>query len=209
MSKSLWHSELTKLGQIEVRIKSDVTKSQYKGKPPYVILEIDGTERLYTVENRDCERSLQGLKGRAVMLEASGSREEAEIRIETLDGAHEETQPRRRITEAGTWGTGTQAPETFAEQQAREAKTFVEATRYCAKMGVLVSICYTQARLIFKAEDFPSLSEYELEDLRLRLANTLAIETKANIPVASLPAQWPESKPLESELETDEEGAGF
>jgi hypothetical protein len=81
VKKNLYHSELSTLGSLRVKVKTDVMASKFKGKPPYVVLEIDGIDRNYSVENDKCQRALANLKGRTVMLEATGSREEAEITI--------------------------------------------------------------------------------------------------------------------------------
>ncbi len=203
MAKTLYHSELSKLGLITARVLSEVNPSKFQGKPPYVILEIGDEERIYSTENQQCSKALSGLKGRMIELEAKGSREQATIRVETLDGAQESTLPARdswpdALTTTGAHPSSARKneqarPETYAEQQAREAKTFVEATRYSAKAGVLFSICYTHARLIYRAEDFPNLSEYELEDLRMRVAQFLAIESKSHVRIDALSAKWPET----------------
>src|SRR4051812_13080908 len=79
--KTLYHSELVKMGQVHVLIKSDVLKSKYKAKPPYVTMMLDGNERQYWTENSQCEDALRGLSGRKVMLEALGSRDDAEIKV--------------------------------------------------------------------------------------------------------------------------------
>lgn len=78
---TLYHSELVQMGPIRVKIKSDVTASKFDGKPNYVIMEIDGQKRNYNCENPDCEDALDKMSGRTVMLEATGSREEASIKI--------------------------------------------------------------------------------------------------------------------------------
>ncbi len=198
MSKGLYHSELARMGRIEARVLSDVKASNYQGKPPFVALDINGVERLYNCENEDCEKALEGLKGRSVILEARGSRESAQIAIETLDGAKESNftesgnpLPKMSNKEIDRTYERIPEPETYAEQQAREAKAFVDGTRYSAKAGLLFQICYVHARLIYKAEDFPNMSDYELEDLRMRCAQFLAIEAKGKIDVSKLPPKWP------------------
>lgn len=77
--KSLFHSELSKLGPIQVTVKTDVLQSKFQGKPNYVVLECDGVERNYSCENAACEAALRGLRGRTVTVEATGSRDDAAI----------------------------------------------------------------------------------------------------------------------------------
>ena len=81
MGKNIYQSELMTLGPVRVKVKTDVMASKFKGKPNYVVLEMDGAERNYTCENEACEAALRGLKGRTIMIEATGSREEAAIKV--------------------------------------------------------------------------------------------------------------------------------
>ncbi len=83
----------------------------------------------------------------------------------------------------------TQAPETLAEKQAREARAFAEAKIYSAKARVLFEICWRHAGLIFP--DTEGIADDAQRDLRMRLAQFLAIETKSKINVHNLPVNWP------------------
>ena len=79
VKKNLYHSEAATLGPIRVTVKTDVMPSKFKGKSPYVVLLIDGHERNYSCENEECQKALIGLKGRTIMMEATGGREDARI----------------------------------------------------------------------------------------------------------------------------------
>ena len=83
--KSIYHSTLFKFGDAYVTVKSDVLTSKYKREGEsghyYVILEHDGDEQNYLIENARCAKSFQGLKGQSVTIRATGSREDAEIEI--------------------------------------------------------------------------------------------------------------------------------
>ena len=78
---TLYHSELSKRGQVSVLVETDVLNSKYAGKPPYVMLKLDGFSRRYDTENDACAQSLTGLKGREVLLTAFGGRETATIAV--------------------------------------------------------------------------------------------------------------------------------
>lgn len=96
--KTLYHSELVQLGPVEVEVKSDVLESKY-GKSDYVVFEIDGYERQYNVENSACGNALDRLKGQVVIIEATGSRDDAEIIVSEPTGGggrRDERQPDRR-----------------------------------------------------------------------------------------------------------------
>lgn len=78
-TKTLYHGELRKLSPVRVTVKSDVLESKYAGKPPYVVLAINGDERNYTTENQGCAAFFDGRKGETFTLIAEGQREEATI----------------------------------------------------------------------------------------------------------------------------------
>lgn len=79
--KTLWHSELVGLGEIDVVIQSEVTPSKFAGKSPWVAMIVNGRERYYSCENEDCADALRGLKGQKVHLAATGGRDDAAIHI--------------------------------------------------------------------------------------------------------------------------------
>lgn len=92
--KTLYHSELVKLGPVEVEITTDLIESRYK-KGTYIVgLRIDGEERTLAIENDDCGAALAERKGQVLTIEASGSRESAEISI--LEGLPEAPAPKAR-----------------------------------------------------------------------------------------------------------------
>jgi hypothetical protein len=92
--KTMFHSELSKLGEVEALIKTPVMASKFQGKPPYVILEVEGEERIYNTENEGCEAAFDGLEGHRVVMEARGSRDDATIEI--LEDLGAESRPAER-----------------------------------------------------------------------------------------------------------------
>lgn len=79
--KTLYHSELVQLGRVQVTQKNLPQRSKYSGKPDYVVLLIDGEERIYNCENETCQSffNVQGNQGRTMVIEAQGSRDDALI----------------------------------------------------------------------------------------------------------------------------------
>jgi hypothetical protein len=73
MAKTLYHSELCKLGPVEVTVKSDILKSKYAGKPDYVVLELDGEDRNYGFDTPECATPFEGQKGQTFTIVAEGS----------------------------------------------------------------------------------------------------------------------------------------
>jgi hypothetical protein len=80
MAKTLYHSSLVKMGPVEVTVKSDgAIPSKFKGKNPFVVLEIDGEEHTYNTENEDCASFFNGTKGRTFTIVAEGREGDAII----------------------------------------------------------------------------------------------------------------------------------
>ncbi len=77
MAKTLYQSQMVKMGPVKVTVKSDVLQSKFKGKPPYVMLEIGGEDYNYSTENDECAEFFEGQKGRSFTVVAEGSRENA------------------------------------------------------------------------------------------------------------------------------------
>lgn len=198
--KTLYHSELSRMGKVSVRVMSDVMKSKFEGKPPYVFLEIDGTERVYSTENDQCAEALAGLRDKLVTLQARSSRETATIEVSDASPVFQ-GKPQSPLNRPPL-----ERAESFEEQKAREARAFVEATRYAAKLRVLFEICYTHARMVIKEEDFPNLTEEALEDLRLRATNSLMIPAEKKIVINDLPAAWPTTLEQKNKQEAKDDG---
>jgi hypothetical protein len=105
MAKTLYHGEFVKMGAVTVTVKSDVLQSQFKGKPDYVVLEIDGEDRNYNTENEECAEFFADQKGVAMVIEASGRDDDAVITyIGEPDPADE--RPARRGREDRDRGRG-------------------------------------------------------------------------------------------------------
>lgn len=101
MSKTLFHSEIAKAGgPVKVTVKSDVLKSKFKGKSDFVILQYNGEERNYNVENPECGAFFKGQNGRSFALIAEGRAEDATLEYVGESAAEpeeqEEERPRRR-----------------------------------------------------------------------------------------------------------------
>lgn len=97
--KTLYHSELVQMGRVQVTQKDLPRASKFKDKNDYVVLEIDGVERIYNCENDDCQAffNVQGNQGRCMVIEAQGTRENAQIDwIEDVDAAPQRSAPPAR-----------------------------------------------------------------------------------------------------------------
>jgi len=99
--KGMYHSELVRMGPVAVTVKSDVLRSKFKDKPDYVILEIDGAERIYNTENDECADFFRDQKGRTFTLVAEG-READAILTYVGEGVAEEAEPRKPAKSAAT-----------------------------------------------------------------------------------------------------------
>jgi pyruvate/2-oxoglutarate dehydrogenase complex dihydrolipoamide acyltransferase (E2) component len=85
--KTVYHSMLVSAGTIEVLITGDPQKSKYKrdGADQYFIeFKYNGKPQQYIIENDSIHKKLFGHKGQLVKLSASGTREDADIQIETV-----------------------------------------------------------------------------------------------------------------------------
>lgn len=86
--KGIYHSTLASFGPAYVTVKSDVLQSKKKGSY-FVVLEHEGEEQFYNVENDACGDALRNLKGKSITIKAEGSRDDATIKILNSDGTHE------------------------------------------------------------------------------------------------------------------------
>jgi len=93
---TLYHSELVRSGQVEAYVETDVLNSKYQGKPPYVMLRINGESRRYDTENPDCADAFRGLKGCNVTFEAWSNREQNSAGINILSQQQGGNQPPRQ-----------------------------------------------------------------------------------------------------------------
>lgn len=94
MATGLYHSKLVPLGPVWVTVTTDWKQSKDKNSM-YCGLTINGAEHWYTAENAACQDALNGLSGRTVLIQASGSRESAQIDVlEEQTGGAPQTAPR-------------------------------------------------------------------------------------------------------------------
>ena len=77
MAKSLWHSELVKLGPVKVTVKSGVLESTKKAGSFYVTLNVNGEDRYYNPENQACEEFFNNRVGQTISVVASGREADA------------------------------------------------------------------------------------------------------------------------------------
>jgi hypothetical protein len=77
--KILYHGEAVTAGQIDCIVDSDVLESKYKKGSFYAVLKIGDKTRNYNVENAACGDALKQLKGKRVVLEFTGNRDDARI----------------------------------------------------------------------------------------------------------------------------------
>jgi hypothetical protein len=68
------------MGPVEVTVKSDgAIPSKFKGKNPFVVLDIGGEEHTYNTENDECASFFDGTKGRTFTIVAEGREGDAII----------------------------------------------------------------------------------------------------------------------------------
>lgn len=144
--KTLFHSELVQLGAVKVLVKTDVMKSKFAGKLPYVVLECDGMERNLSLENKACEEAMAGLKGKIVVLEAAGSRDDATI---TIAGAT--TTPEERAHAAAATNKPPpakasppathQAPPATTAHKPDSADQIIAFKKFIARRGNALALC--------------------------------------------------------------------
>jgi hypothetical protein len=168
MAKTIWHSELCKLSPLQIRIKSDVLKSKFKGKPDYVVIEVDGEERNYSTENEECADFFNGQKGRKFTIVAEGREAEAVINYvgepaNEPEGDEEETPSRSRPPKKPVGGTKPQErkperetpPPQRQEQQRPPPKqaekpeeALARVRRMASRMANLVLVSYAASRYV-------------------------------------------------------------
>lgn len=85
--KGVYHSTLTRAGEITVTIQSDVMDSKDKGKY-YCVIQHEGFDHFYNIENNACAEALKGRKGQTVTLLATGRDTTAAIEVKgAIEGA--------------------------------------------------------------------------------------------------------------------------
>lgn len=198
--KTLYHSELNKMGIINARVNSEPTASKYPDRPKFVVLEIDGTERFYDCENEECEFALTGLKDTWVELEAHGSREEASIRIDQIEKPEDARKAIREAKEKIA-NLPDDRREPAPEKPARATTVPDEKPRpvehqpelhpvehdevsgqiksYAAHAGKIFALAWEESKhamALIPTKDATELTAYEWLDLRIRIANGFQIE---------------------------------
>jgi hypothetical protein len=152
--KTLYQSELIKLGLVAAKILSEPQDSQFPGKPRWVAMEVNGEERYYNCESVACEDALRGLKGQVVSLEAQGTREDATLNI-TQTVTKEEEKP-KLVGDANG-----------------------QIKKYAAFSGKVFGAAWDEAQHIMAKipeKDAEEMKVWEWYDLRLRIAQGFAIE---------------------------------
>lgn len=145
---TLYHSQACGMSPIQCRVVTEPAQSKYPNretgiKPDWVELLIDGVKRQYICETAACSQALRGLSGKNVMLEFTGSRHDAMVRVlgagqsqqpqpdPENDGRQEEPppdfheQPNRQRTPAPRQESAAQSPEQAADNL-RRARHFLQ-----------------------------------------------------------------------------------
>lgn len=92
--QGIYHSELARLGEVEVEVASDVLPSKVRKGSFFVYLNIDGQSRTYTPENDGCKAFFEGQKGHRMLIRAEGGRDNASISfVKDLEPAPRNQQP--------------------------------------------------------------------------------------------------------------------
>lgn len=222
--KTLYHSELVQMGAVKVKILSEVKPSKYTDKPPYVEVEIDGAVRQYNCENDACAAEMDEKVGQVVILEASGSREEAEISIAAAAAGPPQEDPaeapapvnkpwkKAAATQTATAQTQTpaktaaptaqaqtqQAQTQTPEQRAAWEKMWARAKMRASQFNNAVRLGWNFAYM--NAADLRLHGvDLEIEDLRT-MATSIAMDLARENLVQYFPA-----KPLEFKMEPPKE----
>lgn len=124
---TLYHSEFTRMGDVTIKVKSDVMASKFQGKPNFIYLEINGEERAYNIENERVEGRLLMRKGAELRVRAIGQRETADLEI--LSGNGERTSGHAR---GGTNADGGAQRNDPPAQNFNEEAWFSDYTRLLA-----------------------------------------------------------------------------
>lgn len=202
-AKTMYHSELAKLGIINARINSEPTESKYPGKPKWVAMEINGDERYYNCENDECELALTGFKDNWVELEAYGSREEAAIRLEVTENPARRADTKEQIAAAkekianmkdqGEHNRepiaadekprpAAEKPKVIQAELGEEPERDSETSKlksYAAHAGHIFALAWEESKdamALIPTKDAVELTSAEWLDLRLRIAQGYAIE---------------------------------
>jgi hypothetical protein len=93
--KALYHSELVKMGDVQVYVDSDPIESTYKKGTFFVALKIENTDRSYTPALKHCAEAFRGYKGQTVTARATGSDYEGatDARVEIFGAQQRQQQP--------------------------------------------------------------------------------------------------------------------
>lgn len=206
MSKTLYHSELAGMGDVDVLVKDPAPKpSKYQGKPDIIFLVIQGNERIYNVENQNCGAALTGLQGQTVTLRAEGSRDDATITVFDAPSGHHQPNPQPRHRDpnlpqrppaqqqqmpparnpAPSQQPAASGRMTKEQRAAHEFEAFKKASRASKQIGILFQLCLDRAMEI-------TVDKLTNEDRR-QIAITMFIELKGRIDIHALPIELPQS----------------
>ena len=75
----MFHSELVKLGPVDITVKTEVRPSKYPDKPDWVGLDIQGTERYLSIENSQVAGFFEFAGLGPIRVHATGNRDDARI----------------------------------------------------------------------------------------------------------------------------------
>lgn len=112
--KTLYHGELSNMGEVEVFVAGDPMESKHKRGTFYVQLKIGGVDRTYSPELKHCVDRFRGYKNQTVRLLATGSdyqgATDADVQIlGTAQNARQQSPPPQQQRQQPTSGVA-QAP---------------------------------------------------------------------------------------------------
>lgn len=218
--KTLYHSELVKLSPLEARVVKNPIPSKFKKGSFFVPLLIDGVERSYGCENKQCVDAFEGLEGFDVTITATGSREESAIEIEQHGGpeaddtgepqrppqpakqapkqAPKPTQAQRPPAQPASQAAPQSAPATKVLSEEEQRKAMVQTWAMLMQHGNLMKLCLK--RVLELRDEVQAELGYAMTDAHIQGATTtLYIEMKDyhNPRQATMP-----TKPLALKKET-------
>jgi hypothetical protein len=209
MPKQMYHSEAVKNSPIHCVVKSDPIKSKYPhketGEPQfYVELVIDSQIRTYTCENDACKKAVTGLKGRQVILEFLGSRDDASIRNCGQGAAADDPEPQPAAPPPG-FGEQQQrqrsdSPRKPQDAAANEADDLKKARATVIRYANLVGMALGAAEHLVAQHQLAHPATKFTSDNICSLAATLAIGADRAGAANLLPSHLIEKKPAQKPI---------
>lgn len=84
--KTVYHSTLVQHGPVEATVKTQVQKSKYPNNPDYVVIIVEGKEHNLAMENDQYKAAFASMKGRNVLITATGGKGDAFVEVQVTGG---------------------------------------------------------------------------------------------------------------------------